>query len=438
MPAVDYSEDVWAYLDDVPKLPTRLPTRQDRDALVQDAQKFPRTAKRVRIWDYFFRVPPKAIGRKQRREITELQQRRDTEVPNKHQQELQDLNLEMDQREQSAENQIRSLHEREMVVYIVGGLAVLVGVSGVIIDYDLPRAAWVLVAVLGLSAILIIVLGAAETRQMLEQRLPQLKDERAQRKLNIEADFKRRMAYIDGEVKKLEAHLDCLDTQIPNPPSDSQIARWLKEDIDEVTELAKKRADLSIPDMLVTPRGRNPNPLLILGPAKFRASDDIPPSFREQNSDLNLHLNAQRTVFMLDQSFEVYYGVYALEFILLAQDVMVIFDCYLDFITGKISWEKTYEQYFTDIVAVDTRRYESVLELGGKSALVKDVLTFHIALSNGGTREITFAGRDYFEGSKIQLGIQQSDIPNWLAESQEAAENAVRIVRAQLQDHKKP
>ena len=61
--ARSYSKDIWDYLIHMPYMPSRL----DRDELLKSGQE-----KRVKIWDYFFRVKPEDVGLPQIREIAIL------------------------------------------------------------------------------------------------------------------------------------------------------------------------------------------------------------------------------------------------------------------------------------------------------------------------------------------------------------------------------
>ena len=72
MSQYSFSEDIWDYLGDMPDMPTR----NDRDTLLQMARKYPRQEKRVHIWDYFFSINPTAVGFPQKREIEQLQKQK--------------------------------------------------------------------------------------------------------------------------------------------------------------------------------------------------------------------------------------------------------------------------------------------------------------------------------------------------------------------------
>ena len=58
-----YSPDLWDYLGDMPYMPSR----HDRDELIRSGKE-----KRVRVWDYFFRVEPDDVGKPQKKEIDSI------------------------------------------------------------------------------------------------------------------------------------------------------------------------------------------------------------------------------------------------------------------------------------------------------------------------------------------------------------------------------
>lgn len=77
MASPTFSRDLWDYLDD---LKDYMPSRRDRDVLVRAAEADPAEAKRVRIWDYFFRVHPEDLGRPQKKYIEVLTERQKNDL----------------------------------------------------------------------------------------------------------------------------------------------------------------------------------------------------------------------------------------------------------------------------------------------------------------------------------------------------------------------
>jgi hypothetical protein len=70
-----FSKNIWDYLVDIPYMPSR----QDRDELVQQAARTPKQEKRVRIWEYFFHLRPQDIGKPQMKAIKRLKLQGDSE-----------------------------------------------------------------------------------------------------------------------------------------------------------------------------------------------------------------------------------------------------------------------------------------------------------------------------------------------------------------------
>src|SRR6266508_5056217 len=67
----EYSKDIWDYLIHMPYMPSRF----DRDVLLKNEDK-----RRVKIWDYFFRIIPQDVGTPQQQEIKSLKEAINEEI----------------------------------------------------------------------------------------------------------------------------------------------------------------------------------------------------------------------------------------------------------------------------------------------------------------------------------------------------------------------
>jgi hypothetical protein len=251
----------------------------------------------------------------------------------------------------------------------------------------------------------------------------------------IQEELETTLAYIDAELPKLRAQLEILRSQVPTPPDDEEIHQLLKDDVARLTEQASERSGLVA--RLLSLRNTE-NPLCILGPAELQERQRIPKLFTRY-PDRKKHLKAQRFALMEDGKFEDFYGVYNLEFILIAEDMLGTYGCFFDFITGRVTGEHTSEQYYDDVVAISTRREFREVEIGDISVPVEDAPTFSMSLSSGERRQVTFASPSYFEGVRKQLGedrLPEFDPDRWARNPEAAADNAIRALRARLRAHK--
>jgi hypothetical protein len=120
---------------------------------------------------------------------------------------------------------------------------------------------------------------------------------------------------------------------------------------------------------------------------------------------------------------------------------------FYDFINDKVTAERTTEQYYHDVVAIERAkefrsiplRYddsEQVLE-------IEDAPTFTLILPSGDRRTITFANRDYLlgiirampgsAGSEVQ---RRAFVEAEVEEAKRNAEDAVAAVQDALRSHK--
>ncbi len=260
----------------------------------------------------------------------------------------------------------------------------------------------------------------------------------------------------DNLVKKsvnrknaLKNEIKLLKKQIPLPPSDIQVREWLRQDFimlwsksKEVTALSNRL--INIESNKVDQDGnplKFPNPVAVVGPAELQRPERIPLVFT-RSIDLSKHFSARRSFYMPSENkVEVLYGVYYLEHILIADDMLATYGLFYDFITGKFHSEEITEQYYKDVVAISTTHEfrEITLSIGDKeSKYVEDAPTFTLSLASGEHRTVTFVSEKYFMEIKEKINLNEADVLRiyWILDAQENANMAVGALRARLRLHK--
>jgi len=372
----DFSEDIWDYLGDMPEMPSR----KDRDILLQAARNDSRQAKRVHIWDYFFTINPAYVGLPQQQEIDRLQKQKNlVEV---------------------------TVNTRFWfnIFLCMATFCVLIGLLG----------AQVLIShILILTACLVI---AGDVSWYSRKRI------------RLEYELQVVVSQLDKEITELKR-------LIPAPPSDQQIRDWLQEDIDELTQTAEEQTGLET--RLVQLRETN-NPLCIRGPAMLQNIKTIPQVFLNQGDDRWNHLLAYKFAMLPDGTFQDFYGVYYVEFILVANDMLGSYGCFFDLITGRTIGEHTSEQYYRDVVMLNIRHEYREVELGTNRIIIENAPTFGMSLTSGERVDVTFPNLEYF--TKISEPHDNKPISfdpkQWASNPEIAADNAIKALRSHLRKHK--
>lgn len=381
----DYSRDLWNYLNEI----AYMPSRQDRDALVQMANENPQHAKRIQIWDYFFRLNRDDVGKPQQRE----------------------LGLRAVQRKQDHDaNNARA--------FGMARLALLPIIVGIILTQSLQQESeWYLQS----AGYFILAFGAGIL-------------------LAIGILFWRTRSRINREyantVERLTKFVEVLRGKIPTPPDDQQMHRWLQEDIEWLAKHAIKQTGIDASE--VKP-AHAANPLCILGPAQLQNRNLIPrPFLDKQQIDLGKHLHAARFAFLPDDQFEDFYGVYSVEFIVLGKNRLANYGCFFDFITGKIYGEHKSEMYYTDVVSLSVREEYRQVNMSWLQTPAVKAPTFVMALAGGKAIEISFASAEYASLLKMQMpaGTSRIDPARWVRNPEQAAQRAVEALREELKKHK--
>jgi hypothetical protein len=261
-------------------------------------------------------------------------------------------------------------------------------------------------------------------------------------------------ARVNRDVKRirvLDEAIDTLKLQLPEPPYDYVVREWLTQDFRELWKKAIEKTGLGS-DRLVEIRAidsqGNPvkadNPIGVLGPGELQHPERIPLSFTKNiNPDLNKHLTARRAFHVPEyqDKWEVLYGIYYAEYILIADDMMATYGLFFDFITKSISSEQITEQYYKDVVAISISNEFRTLNLGVDSQdviYIEDAPTLTLSLASSEHRTVTFVNENYFMKIKEKINISEDNVSKiyWIQDSQKIADNAIKALRAHLRKHK--
>lgn len=339
-----YSIDVWDYLNDMPYMPSR----NDRDRLIQKGD-----LKRVHIWDYFFRIKPQDLGKPQKKEISEIEIRL-SEMINIYNERKKNINKEI--REAKISHFWKKLWA---FLYGVGGFLAAYIVYRAFYDIRVPFA-WMTICFWPLM-----ILGSIMWASIVYLRLDEYRDIQ---KLSFELE--ELSANHEENVKKelerknvLRGMIKFLQRQIPEYIDGSEIYRWVFEDFrnlwkrsQEVTALGDELVKIASGNDNIKNIYSVGNPIQILGPAELQHAEKIPPFLkRDINLDLSKHLSARRSHKIENGTINVFYGVYYLEHLLIAEDMLATYGLFFDFITGKFYMEQMTEQYYKDVVAVQIK-----------------------------------------------------------------------------------
>ena len=161
-----------------------------------------------------------------------------------------------------------------------------------------------------------------------------------------------------NQINSRRKEIARLKRQIPKPLSGEEVRKWLNNEFQKLWDYTK--TEVALVRDIISIQGDNPNieiknPLTVLGPGELQ--EKIPKQFSPTiNSDLNKHLSSKQAYQVEPKKYkllyDVLYGVYFFEYIVVATDLLVAHSFFYDFIEDKVISEYTTEQYYTDIVAL--------------------------------------------------------------------------------------
>ncbi len=425
------STDIWDYLldEDMPYMPSR----KDRDILLSNVF----DKKRVRIWDYFFRIKEKDVGKSiQQRKIKKLQENLSQRIST-YNNKVASLKFSLSTLDTSIRGQILRTRLFGFSFLFLGfGSFMYLLFKNFAIYLLLASVLMVIVGLIFLVGVRFTAVSERNEYRETQKKIYTMKIELSQ--------------YIKDATKRIrffEEELYFLREQIPPPPSPNKIQEWLiedfkklREDVIDITSLGTRLIHIKKPQGNIL-NLENYNPITVTGPGELQPPQNIPPKF-SQDKDLNKHLTTKRVYHDREtQKYDIYYAVYYIEFILVADDMLVTVGLFYDFITQKIYAKKITEQFYKDVASISIMQEFRELTLETASdeiTFIEDAPTFTMALTSGEKRKITFVSDNYFAAIQGNLNINDANVSKsiWMSDAQEITNNTIKALRNNLRKHK--
>lgn len=416
-----------------------MPSRVDRERLFLNEK----TRERVKLWDYFFRVKPEDIGRPQREEIRFLIEEIRTIIKGCKQREEDVLRRTQELRRSALEKAIKRLVWGIvvfiMVMFVSNRIFVLETISirdkyiyGIVVSF-----CWLVILVI-LISIGYLVGGERREIRWLALALQEFKT------LNS-----KKIAETKKRIYALKKGIARLRRQIPKPLTGEEARKWLNGEFQKLWDYTK--VEVALVRDIINIQSENPSekskePLSVLGPGELQ--EKIPRQFlADVNENLHKHLGAKQAYQLNPENYgdryDVLYGVYFLEYIVVGADMLVTHSFFYDFIEDKVTSEYTTEQYYTDVVALAIEkevRKLTILDNTGKpaSVYIEDSPAFTLSLKSGEKHQVSFVNQDYFIKVREKLEISLDDVGKiyWINQARTVADNVIKALRSYIRKHK--
>ena len=471
-----YSRVLWDYLEDMPYMPSKA----DREALLQQARVDPANGKRVAIWDFFFRPRPEDVGKPLQARVSELRAR-----------EISGLARRANALDADVRIRIRVLS------LILFGVAVMLVLH--LLELTQHDTSLLLLALIVAFALAVLVDAYRRRSQAAQLRvqgrqaaqyyqtdyaclppptpsaltMPATEYDEVRRHIAAEIQiWQSRIASLQGQIPLVQRTAQLGQTvqvgQVVRPlqpdvpaaaaqagdmhlaVSPAHIEAWLEEDFLELKLHAKQQLGLASAQSMLAGASEH----WIFGPAELQAPERLP-LFFQRDPDARKHLHARCLAPLADGWFIDFQGVYYVELLLITDRMLYTYGCYFDFITGRIVSERTAEQYLADVVDILTRQVcRDVVEMQTKvvfrqviqpdsSRVLRDVEVREALtptddspalaywLTSGEEREVVYAGADYLELMRRQDGSMPAlDLAYWARNPQDIADGAIAALRS--------
>lgn len=429
-----YSRDLWDYIKDLPYMPSRA----NREKLFNNE----RTHERVKLWDYFFRIKPEDVGKPQRKEISSLIKKLRESI-DKCKLKEKEIFERINELERFA--LIKAIKRLILISIVLAVILLYISRISTEIVHDQDKYIYNIIVAIPCSIISLVFISLGYIAG---------KEKKESRRLYLNLKEYKELHFIEiNEVKNrintLKKEIGRLRRQVPKPLSGEEARQWLNREFQKLWDYTK--TEVALVRNIIKIQGEQPdseikNPLSILGPGELQ--EKIPRRFLATvNEDLNKHLTAKQAYQLNPEKYshlyDVLYGVYFLEYIVVATDMLVTHSFFYDFIDDKVTSEYTTEQYFTDIVAlaiVHESRKITIIDNMGKpiSVYIEDSPVFTLSLKSGERHEVSFVNQDYFIKVKERLEINLDDIDKiyWINQAKGDADNVIKALRAYLRKHK--
>ncbi len=430
---IKYPRDLWEYIKDL----SYMPSRADREKFLIDETK----RERIKLWDYFFRFKPEDVGKPQRKEISFLIR------------EIRESVEKCKQREEDVLNKIKEYERRAFVKAItkffwgsiVLGIALFLSnristetisahdkyVYGVVFFFS-----WLIILIIFVGLSFFLGEEKKESRWLVLD-LKEFKD----------AHFKK----VDEDkyrIKALKREITRLRRQVPKPLSGAEARNWLDREFKKLW--AHTKSEVALVRDIIKIQGERPDVeieyLSVLGPGELQQK--TPMHYSESvNEDLHKHLGAKQA-YRLDPDkhgimYDILYGVYFIEYIIVATDMLVTHSFFYDFIDDKMTAAYTTEQYYTDVVALAIENEDRRITLENAigevvSVYIEDSPTFTLSLKSGEIHKVSFVNQDYFIKIREKLNMTLDDIDKiyWINQARRIADNVIKALRHYIRQHK--
>jgi len=423
-----YSRDIWDYIDQLPYMPSR----EDRERLFNDEK----TRERVKLWDYFFRIKPEDAGKPQREEISYLIK------------DIRETTKKCKQWEEEIQEKVKTLRKKALIKAIkrfIFGCFIFVSIILFISLFVPIHNIYIIVFFLYWLLLLLMLIGLGyffgKEKKQSKELLLSLKEYIEMHSKNIRESR--------NQINSRRKEIARLKRQIPKPLSGEEVRKWLNNEFQKLWDYTK--TEVALVRDIISIQGDNPNieiknPLTVLGPGELQ--EKIPKQFSPTiNSDLNKHLSSKQAYQVEPKKYkllyDVLYGVYFFEYIVVATDLLVAHSFFYDFIEDKVISEYTTEQYYTDIVALAIEEEFRVIKtldyLGRQRSInIEDSPSFTLSLKSGEKHKVAFVNQEYFIKVKDKLKIDPNDIDKiyWINQAKVIANNVIKALRAYLRKHK--
>ncbi len=392
----EYPDNIWKYISRF----KYMPKYEDRKKLEEKASQDKEHEKRVKIWDYFFRIDFSKIEGEVNEEIDNI-----TRNIHGKRGELRENDNALHRKKSrisSLASEISKSRARKRLYAILCIVTIFAAFFAFSYAEINERGAQLGVLLLMFCTLFGLgYLSATSNMGQLEREMLSLEQE--SRKLEEEIrDVRRTITSLELDLKRWHNKLEQLRSQLPDYPSTDEVYTWLSQDINSLKDQVTR--EMGFAGRLLEFKDGVPNPLVIMSPAAIQNRQEIPDVFFEDENKKK-HLFAARYDYLSDGRIVDLYGVYYFEFIFIGEDMLGIYTCVYDFIEGVRENEFMSEQYYHDIVslAIERKRLQrSIVEEEDeylyKLPEIERLPTFRISLTSGEVRQISFATHTYFEG----------------------------------------
>jgi hypothetical protein len=332
-------------------------------------------------------------------------------------------------------------------------------------------------------------------KQEIMKRIDELSDkiENAEKIINhyekiqkMKSSHDKDIAKIDEQVKSIEQ----LKRQVPCPPSDDEINQLLKYDLEKLkkeclrkSSVGNRLAEISVFNEEGEEK-RVDNPIIFISSGELQEIGKIPLSYKPplltfieraseafkstifshldkmpdalkpiSKPDMVKHFLARRHT-NAKQHNELYFGVYYMEYLMILDDMIILYSFFYDFITGQKVGDRITEIYYEDIVAIEQCREDRIIPLyyddknsddknsdDKNSIEIPNVPMFRLILPSGNSHSVSFVNRSYFVNLFERLAKKEDSLPKMIDEqtimaNTALADAAINVLRKYLREHK--